>query len=127
MGMPEQETVVKKRIIHSEMVAALVKSGELIKQELTDEQANLWHMATGVSGEAGELLDAIKKNCIYQKPLDRENVIEELGDLEFYMEGVRAAVGVTRQQTLDANISKLSKRYEGLKYSNQAAIDRADK
>lgn len=129
MGLPAEYEEVKtaKKIIHSEMVAALVKSGELIKQELTNDQAHLWHMVTGVAGEAGELLDAIKKNCIYQKPLDRENVIEELGDLEFYMEGVRAAVGVTRQETLDANIAKLSKRYEGLKYSNSAAIDRADK
>lgn len=38
-------------------------------------------MATGVSGEAGELLDAVKKSVVYKKPLDRENVVEELGDL----------------------------------------------
>ena len=84
-------------------------------------------MAVGVAGEAGELLDAVKKHTVYCKAIDVENVIEELGDLEFYMEGVRQALGLTREQTLEANVAKLSKRYEGLKYSNQAAIDRADK
>ena len=45
--------------------------------------------------------------------IDRENVIEELGDLEFYMEGVRQNLGITREETLNHNIQKLSKRYEG--------------
>jgi hypothetical protein len=115
------------RIIHSEMVAKLVKPGEVIAAELTGEQAHLLHMTIGIAGESGELLDAIKKHVIYRKPLDIENVLEELGDLEFYMEGVRQAVGLTRQQCLDANIAKLGKRYEGLRYSDKGAVDRADK
>lgn len=84
-------------------------------------------MAIGVSGEAGELLDAIKKVVIYNKPIDRENVVEELGDIEFYLEGLRQSLGITREETIAANINKLGKRYEGLKYSDQAAQDRADK
>lgn len=84
-------------------------------------------MAVGVSGEAGELLDAIKKVAVYRKPVDRANVVEELGDLEFYMEGLRQGLGITREETLLANINKLSKRYEGLKYSDSAAQTRADK
>ena len=84
-------------------------------------------MAVGISGEAGELLDAIKKAAIYQKPVDRQNVIEELGDLEFYMEGLRQGLGITRKETIQGNIDKLSKRYEGFKYSNEAAQNRADK
>jgi len=71
-------------------------------------------------------LDAIKKSAIYKKTLDRPNVIEELGDLEFYMQGLRSALGITREDTLRHNISKLTKRY-GDKYSNQAAQARADK
>lgn len=114
-------------IIYSEMVAALAKKGEVIANELTAEDAHLLHMTVGVSGEAGELLDAVKKAVIYRKPLDRENVIEELGDLEFYMEGLRQGLGITRQETIDANIAKLSKRYEGLKYSDKSAQLRADK
>ena len=35
------------------MTIALAKDGVDIVKNLTPEQANLWHMATGVSGESG--------------------------------------------------------------------------
>jgi len=114
-------------IKHDEMVKALAKSGEKIAAEINGEDAHLMHMAIGISGEAGELLDAIKKQVIYRKELDRENVLEELGDLEFYMEGIRQGLGLTREQCIAANIAKLGKRYEGMQYSDVAAQDRADK
>jgi NTP pyrophosphatase (non-canonical NTP hydrolase) len=117
------ETMIK----HHEMVKALAKSGEQIAAEINADDAHLMHMAIGISGEAGELLDAIKKQVIYRKPLDRENVLEELGDLEFYMEGIRQGLGITREQCLEANIAKLSRRYEGMKYTDDAAQERADK
>lgn len=110
-----------------EMVKGLAKPGEKIAAEITAGDAHLMHMAIGVSGEAGELLDAIKKRVIYRKDLDRENVLEELGDLEFYMEGLRQGLGITREECLAANIAKLGKRYEGLTYSDQSAQERADK
>jgi NTP pyrophosphatase (non-canonical NTP hydrolase) len=84
-------------------------------------------MIMGVSGETGELLDAIKKHVIYRKPLDMPNIIEELGDIEFYMEGLRQQLGVTREQCLQHNIAKLTKRYESGSFSNASAIGRADK
>jgi NTP pyrophosphatase (non-canonical NTP hydrolase) len=114
-------------IKHDEMVRGLVKSGQTIADEMTAEDAHLIHMGVGVCGEAGELIDAIKKQVIYRKELNLENVIEELGDLEFFMEGIRQGLNITRKQTLDANIDKLGKRYEGLTYSDNAAQTRSDK
>lgn len=112
---------------HQEMVHGLVKPGEDIISQLTVEDAHNIHMVMGISGEAGELLDAIKKHVIYRKPLDMENVVEELGDIEFYLEGLRQSLGITREQTLQHNINKLGKRYKGHLYSDQQAQDRADK
>lgn len=100
--------------------------GRLAK-DMGSQQQDLIHMAVGISGEAGELLDAIKKYWAYNKPLDLENVIEELGDLEFYMQGMRLLCGLTREQVLEANYAKLSERYKGLVYSDEAAQTRADK
>ncbi len=114
-------------ITHAQLVSALKKPGQDIINDLTPEKADLLHMAIGVSGEGGELLDAVKKHAIYAKVIDLENVIEELGDLEFYMEGVRQILGITRDETLRHNIAKLSVRYSKLQYSNQAARERADK
>jgi NTP pyrophosphatase (non-canonical NTP hydrolase) len=114
------------QINHSEMVTALAKPGDAIISSLTPEKAHALHMAVGISGESGELLDAIKKHVIYNKPLDRENVIEELGDLEFYMEGLRQGFGISREETITANIEKLGVRYKD-GYSDKAAQVRADK
>lgn len=118
---------MKQNINYSDMVSQLAKRGETIANEITGADAHLLHMSVGVSGEAGELLDAVKKSVIYRKPIDRDNVVEELGDLEFYMEGLRQGLGITRQETLQANIDKLGDRYEGHQYSDQQAQDRADK
>ena len=111
----------------NKMTLALAKDGKEIKQEITSEQANLLHMAVGVSGEAGELLDCIKKHTIYQKPLDVENVKEELGDLLFYMSNLMQSVGLSFEEVLQHNIDKLSVRYSSGSYSNSQAQQRADK
>lgn len=116
---------------HRSMVEALVKPGSQILATLTPERTNMIHMAIGIAGEGGEMLDAIKKHAVYNKPLDRQNVVEELGDLEFYMEGLRQAIGITREETLTANIHKLvggdKARYASGTYSDEAAQNRADK
>lgn len=112
---------------YSEMVAKLSKDGEFILDKLTPAQMHLIHMIIGVSGEVGEALDAIKKHVIYSQELDMCNIVEELGDIEFYLEGLRQGLGVTRDECLTANMEKLSVRYEGFTYSDTAAKNRADK
>jgi NTP pyrophosphatase (non-canonical NTP hydrolase) len=109
------------------MVQALLKPGAAVLATLTPQTAHLLHMAVGIAGEAGELLDAVKKAAVYGKPLDHDNVVEELGDLEFYMAGLRDALALDRSTTLAANVSKLSKRYATGRYSDQQAQARADK
>lgn len=114
-------------ITHPEMVKKLVKSGDQIKQDLTGEDCNLIHAIMGICGEAGELLDTVKKSTIYRKPLDLENIKEEIGDCLFYLEQLCQATGFTMEQCRDANIAKLSKRYPNFEYTNQKAQERLDK
>ena len=45
------------------------------------------HMQMGVKTELGELLDAFKKHYIYGKPLDKVNLLEEAGDVLWYIAG----------------------------------------
>ena len=113
----------------AQLAADLAKPGSQIALDLAQNPAacHLLHMAVGVSGEAGELLDAVKKAVIYQKPLDRENVIEELGDLRFYMAGLMNALNISEAELLYANNAKLAKRYAAGSYSNEQAQERADK
>jgi NTP pyrophosphatase (non-canonical NTP hydrolase) len=105
---------------YREFVATLIKKFE-------DWRLEHAHAAMGVTGEAGELSDAIKKHAIYGKEPDIKNIIEELGDLEFFMQDIRTKYGISRSITLQANADKLCERYVGLVYTDEAAIARADK
>jgi len=117
--------------LHAEMVTRLVKSGSKVLDSLTPSKCNLWHAATGVAGEAGELIDAVKRHIIHERPIDRQNVVEELGDLEFYMQQMREELGITRWECLEFNHRKLvdkdKGRYSTGSYSDQQAADRLDK
>ena len=114
-------------VLFDEQVLALAKPGKDILATLTPEKCHLWHMATGCAGEAGELLDAIKKHVLYNKDLDRANIVEELGDFEFYKIGICQALGISQEEILTANMRKLSTRYSAKQYSDAQAQARADK
>ncbi|UIS25234.1 putative nucleotide pyrophosphohydrolase domain protein [Erythrobacter phage vB_EliS-L02] len=87
------------QINHADMVAGLMKPGDEITSTLTPKQADLWHGATGVAGETTEVLEAVTQMFITGQ-LDIQNMVEELGDIEFYMESVRANLGLTRDEVM---------------------------
>lgn len=112
---------------HANMVTTLKKPGNIIHTEFTPDKADLMHAMLGIAGEAGELVDTVKKHIIYGQDLNVENLIEELGDMEFYLEQLRQNIKVSREKTLQYNMAKLALRYPGYNYSDQSAKERADK
>jgi NTP pyrophosphatase (non-canonical NTP hydrolase) len=112
---------------YQQFVNSLVKPGAEIVRQLTPQQAHLLHMAVGASGEAGELLDAIKKHCVYQKQIDIPHIVEEAGDILFYLTGLLNELDLSLEDCINANREKLSRRYASGSYSNDQAIARADK
>jgi len=112
---------------YSQFVHNLCKSGSDILCQMKDHEAHLVHMAMGVSGEAGELLDAVKKATIYRKPLDKENIIEECGDILFFVQGILNYYSLDIMDAIYENRKKLALRYSEGKYSNEQAQQRADK
>lgn len=106
-------------IFYSEFVEKLAKP-------MGSEILDALHGAVGISGEAGELLDALKKVWVYNKPMDRKNVVEELGDLRFYMQHLMNVLDITEQEVIEANVQKLQVRYAA-GYSDAAAQARVDK
>lgn len=62
------------------MVTTLAKDGGQILSEMEAHQMHLTHMAIGLMGEVVELFDAVANQ-------DVGNILEELGDIEFYFEG----------------------------------------
>ena len=114
-------------INHFALVQNLFKTGKDILPTITEDKLSILHAAIGISGESGELLDAVKKYVMYNKTLDVDNVIEELGDLYFYMEALEQSLGLSKEAILQHNIDKLSVRYSSGSYSDAQAQTRADK
>jgi phosphoribosyl-ATP pyrophosphohydrolase len=81
---------------YKDFVSVLAKPGSDIVEQLTPQDADLLHMTVGVVGEAAELIDAVQN-------LDVNNVTEELGDIEFYLQGIRNNIGLSRHQIMAVN------------------------
>ena len=112
---------------HEQLVRRLTKPGQDIADEMTARSAHLLHMVLGLSGEAGELVDAVKKHAVYGQPLDTANIVEELGDMEFYLAGLRDELRLDREAILKHNLEKLNQRYTAGIFTAEAAKERADK
>ena len=85
--------------------------------ELDREGANIERLLTsgvGINAEGGEFLEIIKKMVFQGKPWNednREHLIIELGDIMWYVAQATQALGISMEEVLDTNITKLSKRY----------------
>ena len=81
--------------------------------------------AMGISGEAGEVTDLVKKAMFQGHDLSREKVVEELGDLMWYVALMAELIGVTLEDVMVANVEKLWRRYpDG--FSERASVHRVD-
>ena len=73
----------------------------------------------GLSGEVGEVNDLIKKAMFQGHPLNKDNLINELGDIAWYLAEAATALGANLEDILTANIDKLKKRFpEGFTVEN---------
>lgn len=81
------------------------------------------HAAMGLSTEAGEFLDALKKHLFYGKELDLVNLKEEIGDLMWYLAIACDALGTDFETEQARNIAKLKARYPE-KFTSDKAIER---
>ena len=88
-----------------------------------DGLKRLLHAGMGLSTEAGEFLDALKKHIFYGKELDRVNLAEEMGDVFWYCAIVASELGINFEDVMDKNIEKLKARY-GEKFTEEKADSR---
>ncbi len=65
----------------------------------------------GLCGEAGEVIDIVKKHIAQGHELDREHLIDELGDVAWYLAETAYALDIDLDEVLSRNIAKLKKRY----------------
>jgi NTP pyrophosphatase (non-canonical NTP hydrolase) len=87
----------------------------------------LLHGALGICTEAGELQDQIKRHLFYGKELDHTNIMEECGDLLWYVAITLDAAGFTMEDAMERNIAKLRARYPDKVFNAEQALVRDTK
>lgn len=110
---------------------AALRTESPVNEELVNRLIKVTRLLHGVMGkvtEAGELMDNLKKHIFYNKPLDVVNIIEELGDDEWYGALVRDAIKVAQDEVQRRVIEKLTNkqkgRYKDGVFTSQEAINR---
>lgn len=100
-------------------LAMVTKNPELSGREL------LINSVMGLCGESGEVIDLVKKHVSHGHPLNREKLIDELGDVAWYLAECATVLEVPLEDILARNIEKLKKRYpEG--FSSERSINREE-
>ena len=65
----------------------------------------------GLAGEAGEVCDEVKKYLWHDKPLNRDKIISECGDVLWYLDRLLGWLDATFEDAMQANVDKLAARY----------------
>ena len=89
---------------YQEEVATKKKKHESIRDEICD-------YSMGLAGESGEVIDLIKKIAWQGKPLDKEKIKDELGDILWYLTALAHSLDITLDDIAQHNVSKLRERY----------------
>lgn len=93
------------------------RNGDLTQQ---DERLNA---ALGIAGEAGELVDIVKKEIYHGHPQDPAKVLDEAGDELYYLDWLLETYGFTLEDAMRHNVEKLRARYPN-GFSADASINR---
>lgn len=100
------------------------KSERTLNYSLSDNDQML-NCCIGVVGEAGELLNILKKFYFQGHDMDKAAVIEELGDTLFYIAGMCTSMGILLDDVATNNIEKLLIRYPQ-KFTPEHSVNRVD-
>ena len=79
----------------------------------------------GLAGESGECIDIMKKHLFQGHELAAAKLLDELGDVLWYIAITAAGLDLTLDEVATYNIEKLNKRYpQG--FEAQRSIDREE-
>lgn len=85
----------------------------------------LLNYGLGISGEAGEVSDLIKKSFFQGHSFAVEDIRKELGDVLWYVSQIARLAGTSLEEVARANVEKLKKRYpDG--FSEEASVNRTE-
>jgi NTP pyrophosphatase (non-canonical NTP hydrolase) len=84
--------------------------------------------ALGLAGEAGEVVELVKKHLGHGHQLDVDLVVKECGDVLWYLATIADACGVSLEDVAQRNVAKLKARYpEGFSHAASRQRKAGDK
>lgn len=96
-----------------------------LRTAASDKSEWLENAIYGIIGEAGEIVDLVKKHKWQGHELDREALILESGDCAWYLSLLMSAVDCTLGEMYEKNIEKLKQRYPA-GFSKDRSINRKE-
>ena len=90
---------------------------------LTADKVDALHAALGIASEAAEMMEEIINSCIENRPIDKVNFREELGDVMWYEALGLRTIDSNFEEAGEINIAKLKKRYPE-KFTSSDALNR---
>ena len=97
-------------------LAALLSRITELDIEQDADVPRLLTAALGLTAEAGEFTEVVKKIILQGKPYNEENVFHmkrELGDICWYLAQACMALDTTFDEIIEMNVDKLKSRYPG--------------
>jgi NTP pyrophosphatase (non-canonical NTP hydrolase) len=79
----------------------------------------------GISGEAGELTDYMKKILYHGHVPEDELIKKEIGDVLWYLAAMASVLGMSLHDIAEMNIEKLKKRYPN-GFSEEDSVNREE-
>ena len=77
----------------------------------------------GLCGESGEAIDIVKKWLMQGHELDKEHLVKELGDVEWYLAEAATALDVPLEVIFQGNLDKLRRRFPN-GFDTEASVNR---
>jgi len=75
------------------------------------EREQIANAVMGLAGEAGEIAELFKKQLYHGHNISAMQIIDELGDLMWYLAAIASLEGLSLDDIAQANIDKLWQRY----------------
>lgn len=82
-------------------------------RQIDSRQRWVLNAALGLGGEAGEVLEHVKKVEFHGHELNADYLVEEVGDALWYIAQMSVALDVSLEEIARRNIAKLQSRYPG--------------
>ena len=110
-------------------LAALLSRITELDVEHDADVPRLLTAALGLTAEAGEFTEVVKKIVLQGKPYNEDNVFHmkrELGDICWYLAQACMALDTTFDEVIEMNVDKLKARYPGGEFDVHHSENRVD-